>query len=176
MAALASCLSRSFCIIWCHGSGDDGPGAASYVQAVTMPATLASLNSQGVQFAYPTAVPRSYTLAGGARSSIWFDRLGGMAPTFPEATESVLSSVAQIEGVIEELVERRNIPASNIVLGGFSMGGGISLQVAARTRHKLAGVFALSSYLCDDSQAYSEIAQRRQAEGRGAVPARYRYS
>ena len=40
------------------------------------------------------------------------------------------------------------------MVGGFSMGGGIALQLALRHPEMLAGAFALSSYMCDDAAAY----------------------
>lgn len=39
------------------------------------------------------------------------------------------------------------IPASRIVLGGFSQGGAMSLFTGLTTQHKLAGIFGLSCYL-----------------------------
>ena len=52
------------------------------------------------------------------------------------------------------------------------MGGGISIQYAARTRHELGGVFALSSYLCDDSAAWPLIEAEASKDGlaSGRIP------
>lgn len=38
-------------------------------------------------------------------------------------------------------------PAERIVLGGFSQGGAVSLAAAITTKHKLAGLSILSSYV-----------------------------
>ena len=88
---------------------------------------------------------------------VWFDRIGGMAPSNPEHTESVEASARQLSELIDDAVQNRGIDASNIALGGFSMGGSIAIQTALRTRHRLGAVFALSSYLCDDSWAWAEL-------------------
>jgi len=40
------------------------------------------------------------------------------------------------------------------------MGGGIALQVALRSQRKLAGAFALSSYLCERAAVYDLVGQR----------------
>ena len=141
-------------LVWCHGSGDNGRGASAYIQAVTPQKTLQDIANDGIRFIFPDARPRPYTLAGGTVTSIWFDRSGGMEPQHPEMTESVLASVAQLETLIEELMERHDIPSENIILGGFSMGGGISLQVLARTKYRLGAVIACSSYICDSSPAW----------------------
>ena len=38
---------------------------------------------------------------------------------------------------------------------GFSMGGGIALQLALRHPTKIAAAFVLSSFMCDDAAAYA---------------------
>jgi len=50
------------------------------------------------------------------------------------------------------------VPASRIAIGGFSMGGGIALQAALRSKRRFAGVFALSSYLCKNAAVYGRLA------------------
>jgi len=92
-------------------------------------------------------------------TSIWFDRIGGMAPSYPEEVEFIKESSAAINAIIEEYVDS-GVPPSKIVVGGFSMGGGIGLQAAARCRHELGAVFALSSYLCDDSLVYDILGRK----------------
>lgn len=145
-------------VIFCHGSGDTGQGVESYVRAVAPQASLAALRDAGISFAYPTAQSRPYRLAGGFPASVWFDRYGGMEPTHPEDTASVESSATRLNELIDDLIAR-GIPAEKIALGGFSMGGGIALQTAARSSHKLGAVFALSSYLCDDSLVWAKLKQ-----------------
>jgi phospholipase/carboxylesterase len=95
-----------------------------------------------------------------------------MEPSNPEATASVLASVSQLEALIDDAMARHGLPAEKIALGGFSMGGGISLQVMARAKHCLGAVFALSSYLCDDSAAYKEFsAGKAETQAAALAPA-----
>jgi len=82
-----------------------------------------------------------------------------MAPSYPEEIESIKESSAAINAIIEEYVDA-GVPPSKIAVGGFSMGGGIGLQAAARCRHGLGAVFALSSYLCDDSLVYDMLGRK----------------
>jgi len=112
------------------------------------------LHEKGVRTAFPSARPIRYTLAG-CVESVWFDRLG-MEPSSPEQTETVERSVEQIEGLLDELVAS-GIKASKIAVGGFSMGGGLALQLGLRTKHDLAGVFSMSSYLCDEAKVFEKL-------------------
>lgn len=167
MAAQIAGPTTSSVLIWCHGSGDTGPGAQAYVEAVTPAPVLQTLS--GIRFVYPTAEPRSYALAGGALSSVWFDRVAGMAPSNPEHTQSVEESAARLNSLIDQLVTS-GVPSEQIVLGGFSMGGGISLQTAARSPHRLGAVFALSSYLCDDSRLWQKLQLGQEGTATDATP------
>lgn len=153
---LTKSLSPKAVVIFCHGSGDTGPGARAYVEAVAPPGSLRALADAGISISYPSAAPRPYRLAGGQISSVWFDRRGGMSPRNPEDTESVEPSAASLFGLIEDLI-RDGTPSERIALGGFSMGGGIALQTAARMTRRLGAVFALSSYLCEDSQVWEGL-------------------
>lgn len=90
--------------------------------------------------------------------SVWYDRKG-MEPTSPEQTKSVEASCAQLEAVLDRLVAS-GVPPATIAIGGFSMGGGIAIQAALRSKHNLGGVFALSSYLCDDAAVFATLENR----------------
>jgi len=58
---------------------------------------------------------------------------------------------------VSELIDREvtdGIPFSRIILGGFSMGGGLSLHLAYRYRTAVAGCFVMSSFLNKKSIIY----------------------
>ena len=57
------------------------------------------------------------------------------------------------------------VPPAKIAIGGFSMGGGIAIQAALRSKYDLGGAFALSSYLCDDAAIYEALAGEHPALG-----------
>ena len=65
--------------------------------------------------------------------SVWFDRYA-MEPSSPERTESVEASCSQLEMLLDDVVASGVAP-SRILIGGFSMGGGIALQTALRSKH-----------------------------------------
>jgi phospholipase/carboxylesterase len=136
-------------IVFLHGSGDNGP---NFKRWIGLQAFVKKLAAEGVHVEFPTAVPISYTLFRGRKESVWFDRLE-MDPSSPEQTASVEQSVGQLESLLDDLVASGVLP-SRIAIGGFSMGGGIALQTALRSKHALAGVFAMSSYMCDDAAVY----------------------
>lgn len=152
-------------IIFCHGSGDTGPGARYYVRSAAPSHSLSSLKESGVVFEFPSAVPRPYRLVGGQISSVWYDRVGGMDPRNPEDTNSIEPSARQLNDLIDDVVKRRGVPRERIALGGFSMGGGMALQTAARSSGRLGAVFAISSYLCDDSKVWTDLDASREKCG-----------
>lgn len=53
------------------------------------------------------------------------------------------------------------IPLDRIVVGGFSMGGAMSLHLAYHCEPKLRACFAISSFLNDDSIVYETLAAKR---------------
>uniref|UniRef100_A0A7S4HTG5 Phospholipase/carboxylesterase/thioesterase domain-containing protein n=1 Tax=Odontella aurita TaxID=265563 RepID=A0A7S4HTG5_9STRA len=161
-------------VIFCHGSGDNGHGAKGYVESVAPPFSVSALEDAGVVFEYPSAVPRSYRLMGGDISSVWYDRIGGMDPRNPEDTASIEPSARQLVELIDEVVERRGVPRERVALGGFSMGGGIAIQAAARTGGRLGAVFAMSSYLCEDSRVWFELLPGASKGGAAAKDGRCR--
>lgn len=106
---------------------------------------------------------RSHRLNGGAPSSVWYDRVGGFEPRYPEQTPSVERSAKQVLDVIDAAV-KRGVPPSKIAVGGFSMGGNLAYQTAARyhadaSRPPLGAIFGLSCYMTDDSKAHDLIAK-----------------
>jgi phospholipase/carboxylesterase len=94
-----------------------------------------------VRFVFPHAPIRPVTINQGMRMRAWYDilQLGGG----PEDEAGLRAS----QKITEELIRAQGMPASKIVLAGFSQGGAIVLQTALRYPERLAGVAALSTYL-----------------------------
>jgi hypothetical protein len=123
-----------------------GGRASSFPQA---------LAQSGLQLVCPTAAARPYALCGGERMNVWHNRWD-MTYEAPEDPAGVEDSYQQILEVIVGLMGQ-GVASNRIFVGGFSMGGGMALQFLARFRRPLAGVFALSSFLPRDSQAYAAL-------------------
>lgn len=68
----------------------------------------------------------------------------------PEDEDGLIASRTYLEELIDELVEKRGIPAKRIVIGGFSQGCAVSLFTAltsSKYAGKLAGICGLAGYL-----------------------------
>jgi phospholipase/carboxylesterase len=73
----------------------------------------------------------------------WYDIAG---PGGPEDEAGLRASQAQVEALIARERER-GVPASRIVLAGFSQGCAMTLMTGLRHRERLAGLAGLSGYL-----------------------------
>ena len=120
-------------ILWLHGLGADGHDFEPIVPELKL--------AKPVRFVFPHAPVRPVTINQGMRMRAWYDilQLGGG----PEDEPGLRAS----QKITEELIRAQGLPASKIVLAGFSQGGAIVLQTALRYPERLAGVVALSTYL-----------------------------
>ena len=144
-AALLETLERetgpnpAWSVLWLHGLGADGHDFEPIVPELVRPGWPA------LRFVFPHASVRAVTINGGARMRAWYDILEmNLANRADEA--GVDESVRQVEALIAR-EEARGIPASRILLAGFSQGGAIALACALRRASALGGVIALSTYL-----------------------------
>eukprot|EP00747_Dinoflagellata_sp_TGD_P169565 gnl/TRDRNA2_/TRDRNA2_198859_c0_seq1.p1 gnl/TRDRNA2_/TRDRNA2_198859_c0~~gnl/TRDRNA2_/TRDRNA2_198859_c0_seq1.p1 ORF type:complete len:311 (+),score=45.56 gnl/TRDRNA2_/TRDRNA2_198859_c0_seq1:131-1063(+) len=143
--------------IMLHGSGGTGrdleSGFNHYVDGGKLAARLAENN---VAVHFPTAEPIFYSPAG-YEMNVWYNRdVGGLDPDLPEDTASIESSMGQVLALLEQ-IRSSGIPASRTILGGWSQGGGMALQVALRHPELVAAAYALSSYFCTVSAVYDLI-------------------
>jgi len=139
------------CVIWLHGLGDSGHGFAPIVPELKLPDTMA------VKFIFPHAPERPVTINGGMRMRAWYD-IKSLDFNSRADLSGVLESASQVEALIQEQVDK-GIPTNRIVLAGFSQGGVIALHLAPRFTHKLAGVLALSTYMCEPNLLANEATE-----------------
>jgi len=152
MSAMASGMRPV--VIMLHGSGDTGRGVEQWVRSLAPQSEL-----DKYEWLFPSAEVIPYSLAGGQPSSVWYDRRGGFQPYHPEITPTVERSAQRILGLIDDAVAK-GVPPGKIAVGGFSMGGNLAYQTAARyhsdaAKPALGAVFGLSCYMADDSRAYA---------------------
>jgi phospholipase/carboxylesterase len=126
-------------VIWLHGLGADGHDFAPIVPELGLPARLA------VRFIFPHAPSRPVTINNGYVMPAWYD-VRSLDLRQIEDEAGIRASQQQVEALIRR-EEARGIPASRIVLAGFSQGGAIALHTGLRHGARLAGVLALSTYL-----------------------------
>lgn len=134
-------LPAKACVIWMHGLGDSGHGFAPIAPELKLPEALA------VRFVFPHAPERPVTINGGMRMRAWYD-IKSLDFNSRADIDGVRESAAQVEALIAQQVEK-GIPHDKIVLAGFSQGGVIALDLATTFGHKVAGIMALSTYLCE---------------------------
>ncbi len=126
-------------VIWLHGLGADGHDFAPIVPELGLPPQLA------VRFIFPHAPLLPVTINNGYIMPAWYDVFSqDLRQTEDEA--GIRASQQRVEALIQR-EEARGIPASRIVLAGFSQGGAIALHTGLRHTPTLAGVLALSTYL-----------------------------
>jgi phospholipase/carboxylesterase len=126
-------------IIWMHGLGADGNDFVPLVQELDYTGLPA------IRFVFPHAETMPVTINGGYVMRAWYD-ITGAELTRREDENGLRASQAKIEALIAREKER-GIPASKIILAGFSQGCAMTLQTGLRHPEKLAGMLCLSGYL-----------------------------
>jgi phospholipase/carboxylesterase len=126
-------------VIWLHGLGADGHDFEPIVPALSLRDELA------VRFVLPHAPRIPVSINFGMVMPAWYD-IRDLDPRTRHDPVGIARAREQIERLIAREKER-GIPASRIVLCGFSQGGAIAIHVALRHPERLAGLVALSSYL-----------------------------
>jgi phospholipase/carboxylesterase len=126
-------------IIWMHGLGADGNDFVPLVQELDYTGLPA------IRFVFPHANTMPVTINGGYVMRAWYD-ITGAELTRREDEAGLRASQRSIEALIAREKER-GIPASKIILAGFSQGCAMTLQAGLRHPEQLAGMLCLSGYL-----------------------------
>jgi phospholipase/carboxylesterase len=122
-------------VVWLHGLGASGHDFEDIVPILNLPR---------VRFVFPHAPRRPVTINAGLIMPAWYDILvfgasGGEEP------RHVRESAVLVEALLAR-EEERGVPASRIVLAGFSQGAAMALHVGIRYHRRLLGIMALSGY------------------------------
>jgi phospholipase/carboxylesterase len=126
-------------IIWMHGLGADGNDFVPLVRELD----LSGL--PGIRFVFPHARTMPVTINGGYVMRAWYDIIGNDIVR-SEDEAGLRASQAEVEALIAR-EKARGIPASRIILAGFSQGCAMTLQTGMRHPEKLAGLLCLSGYV-----------------------------
>ncbi len=127
------------CVIWLHGLGADGHDFEPIVPVLDLPP------KPGIRFVFPHAPVQPVTLNAGMRMRAWYD-VYALEGVRREDDAGIRASQGKVEALIARETAR-GIPASKVVLAGFSQGGAIAFQTGLRHPERLAGIMALSTYL-----------------------------
>jgi phospholipase/carboxylesterase len=126
-------------IIWMHGLGADGNDFVPIVRELD----LSGL--PGIRFVFPHANTMPVTINNGYVMRSWYD-ITGLELTRREDENGLRASQRDVEAFIER-EKARGIPASRIVLAGFSQGCAMAIQTGLRLPEPLAGLLCLSGYV-----------------------------
>jgi phospholipase/carboxylesterase len=137
-----------YSVIWMHGLGADGHDFEPIVPSLGLPPATA------VRFIFPHALMRPITINGGAVMRAWYDIIE-ISTSKGQDEAGIRHSAGKIRALIEHEIAR-GIPASKIILAGFSQGGAMALHVGLRYPQKLAGIMVLSAYLLFPDRLQSE--------------------
>ncbi len=126
-------------IIWLHGLG-----ASSNDFPPVVPELGLSVN-RPIRFIFPQAPDRPITINGGMSMPGWYD-IKGMNIADKQDIVGMTESQTMLEALIQEQIDL-GIPSTNIIIAGFSQGGAVVYHTGLLSKHKLAGLLTLSTYL-----------------------------
>ena len=135
-------------IIWLHGLG---------ASANDFPPVVPELGldqGRAIRFVFPQAPNRPITINGGMSMPGWYD-IKGMNIEDKQDEVGMAESKSLLDSLIEQQIEA-GVPSSQIIIAGFSQGGAVAYHTALRSKHRLAGVMALSTYLAFAEELKSE--------------------
>ncbi len=136
-------------LIVLHGLGADGNDFVPFVKEVDLSAV------GPVRWIFPHAPTRPVTLNGGHVMRAWYDIFGLDTRELREDEAGLRAGQAQVEALIAREKER-GVPASRIVLAGFSQGCAMTLMCGLRHDERLAGLVGMSGYLPLAARAEAE--------------------
>ncbi|KAG7164132.1 lysophospholipase-like protein 1 [Homarus americanus] len=138
-------------IIFMHGSGGTGPMSKEGIKI-----TLGKrLTFPHIRILYPTSPLRPYTPSNGYLQHVWFNR-HSISLEAPEDLTTIEPMAEEINNLIDQEIQQ-GIDVKRIILGGFSMGSSLAMQMGYRFRKDIGGVFVLSSFLNQHSKVYEAL-------------------
>lgn len=129
------------CVILCHGLGDSSQGWLDVAVSMLAPAV------PHARFVLPTAPTRPITLNFGMPMPGWYDIESLASDRANASADGLDESVAFMRDLIKQQETEHGIPASRVVLAGFSQGGALSLYTGLTNEVELAGILSMSGYL-----------------------------
>jgi phospholipase/carboxylesterase len=137
-------------VVWLHGLGASGHDFEDVVPMLECP---------DLRFVFPHAPQRPVTINMGLIMPAWYDIERLDSPRSHANPAHVTDSCGLVRALLEREQER-GVPASRVVLAGFSQGGAIALHLGTRYEKALAGILVLSAYelFPDTREAESQAA------------------
>jgi phospholipase/carboxylesterase len=129
--------SATATVLLLHGLGADGWEFVPIVGELQLPIP--------VRFVFPHAPMRPVTVNASYVMRAWYD-IKSFTPEGRADAAGLAESVERVDAYLGQEIAR-GVPASRIVLAGFSQGGAVALSAGLRFAERLAGLLALSTYL-----------------------------
>ncbi|EJD01534.1 Phospholipase/carboxylesterase [Fomitiporia mediterranea MF3/22] len=127
-------------VIFVHGLGDTGEGWEPVAKMLSKDEGL-----KHVKWVLPHAPIKPVTANMGMSMPSWFD-IYDFGFNAREDEKGMLETTVSLNALITDEVDN-GIPASRVVLGGFSQGGAMSLLTGLTSERKLTGIAVLSGWL-----------------------------
>lgn len=131
-------------IVFLHGLGDSSAGFSSVFESFPLPNTRVVL---------PNAPVQPVTANGGMRMPSWYD-IYSFARSTPlnhrEDTVGIHKSSEALNTLLHsevKLLQQSGRQSTDLILGGFSQGGAMSIYGGLRFEQRLGGIVGLSCYL-----------------------------
>jgi len=137
-------------VVWMHGLGADANDFVPLVPELDLRSKAGV--PMAIRFVFPNAPVIPVTINGGMSMRAWYDILhldigGAGSDSRPREDEKGLrASQAMVDALIAAEIAR-GIPASRILLAGFSQGAAMTLMTGLRHPARLGGLIVLSGYL-----------------------------
>ena len=147
-----------YAVIWLHGLG-----ASANDFPPVVPELGLDRDRGAIRFIFPQAPNRPITINGGMSMPGWYD-IKGVDIQDKEDAIGMAESRQMLDGLIEQQI-KLGVSSENIIVAGFSQGGAVAYHTGLRSKHKLAGIMALSTYL-----AFAESLNVERAEANIQTP------
>ncbi|XP_047494356.1 lysophospholipase-like protein 1 [Penaeus chinensis] len=151
-------LRHTATLIFMHGSGWNGVLSKNDLEMVFGQ----EFSFPHIRVVYPTSPERPYTPCSGMLQHVWFDR-----QAVDISAQEDVSSIKLMAEELNKLIDKEislGIDVKRIVIGGFSMGSSMALQMGYCFRPDVAGIIALSSFLNQTSNVYKVLETEPEGE------------
>jgi phospholipase/carboxylesterase len=136
-------------IIWLHGLGADANDFLSLTDDLNLSAKLP------IRFVFPNAPMIPITINNGYVMRGWYD-IHSFEINQRADKEGIASSVLKINDIIKR-EEALGISSQRIIIGGFSQGAVMALNIGLRFPRQLGGIIALSGYLPHTEELFAQM-------------------
>ena len=132
-------VNPKFVIIWLHGLGSDGNDFADVIPqlAFQLPAPIRCI--------FPHSPQRAVTINGGAIMPAWYD-----IRSLQTERDINYSHLDEARDSVVEIIQKQvdeGFSLNNIIVGGFSQGGAVAVDILLSAQLQIGAYIILSSYI-----------------------------